>query len=40
MFKVVEQADKSRIEDITYSAVGLRLLNSLPALDESDACLG
>jgi hypothetical protein len=37
MFQVVGQAGKSRLVDITYGAAGLRLLNSLPAVDESDA---
>jgi hypothetical protein len=34
MFKVVEQAGKSRLVDITYGVPGLRFLDSLPALDE------
>ncbi len=37
MFKVVGQAGKSRLVDITYGAAGLRLLDFLPAMDNPDA---
>jgi hypothetical protein len=33
MFKVVGQAGESRLVDITYSAAGLRFLDSLPTVD-------